>query len=184
MSWEQGVNTTNDNSSKSVSFKTMQTLTLIPAFKNKDHSFMALARFELNSGSSTSQSEDKSGAPTGIETTQGGGRITGLSSNYSQNRSMYYTLSAHYAYKGRYIIDGSLRADGTTKFGPNNRWGFFPSLSLKWIISDELGWSPPRNGCRCLLSVPAGAVLVSSQVRTTSIPRNTVLPVDISICRP
>ena len=145
VSWEQGVNTTNDNSSKSVSFKTMQTLTLIPAFKNKDHSFMALARFELNSGSSTSQSLDKSGAPTGIETTQGGGRITGLSSNYSQNRSMYYTVSAHYAYKGRYIIDGSLRADGTTKFGPNNRWGFFPSLSLKWIISDEPWMEPTKK---------------------------------------
>ena len=145
VSWDQGVNTTNDNSSKSVSFKTMHTLTLIPAFKNKDHSFMALARFELNSGSSTSQSEDKSGAPTGIETTQGGGRITGLSSNFSQNRSMYYTLSAHYAYKGRYIIDGSLRADGTTKFGPNNRWGFFPSLSLKWIISDEPWMEPTKK---------------------------------------
>ena len=145
VSWEQGVNTTNDNSSKSVSFKTMHTLTLIPAFKNKDHSFMALARFELNSGSSTSQSLDKSGAPSGIETTQGGGRINGLSSNYSQNRSMYYTLSAHYAYKGRYIIDGSLRADGTTKFGKNNRWGFFPSLSLKWIISDEPWMEPTKK---------------------------------------
>ena len=145
VSWEQGVNTTNDNSSKSVSFKTMHTLTLIPAFKNKDHSFMALARFELNSGSSTSQSLDKSGAPSGIETTQGGGRITNLSSNYSQNRSMYYTLSAHYAYKGRYIIDGSLRADGTTKFGKNNRWGFFPSLSLKWIISDEPWMEPTKK---------------------------------------
>ncbi len=145
VSWDQGVNTTNENSSKGVSFKTMHTLTLIPAFKNKDHSFMALARFELNSGSSTSQSVGKSGAPTGIETTQGGGRITDLSSNFSQNRSMYYTVSAHYAYKGRYIIDGSLRADGTTKFGPNNRWGFFPSLSLKWIISDEPWMEPTKK---------------------------------------
>ena len=143
--YNEGVNTTNDNSSKSVSFKTMHTLTLIPAFKNKDHSFMMLGRFELNSGSSTSQSEDKSGVPTGITTTQGGGKITGMSSSYSQWRSMYYTLSAHYAYKGRYIIDGSLRADGTTKFGPNNRWGFFPSLSLKWIISDEPWMEPTKK---------------------------------------
>jgi hypothetical protein len=30
-----------------------------------------------------------------------------------------------------------VRADGTTKFGPGNRWGYFPSVSLKWIISDE-----------------------------------------------
>ena len=145
VSWDQGVNTTSNNSSKSVSFNTKQTLTLIPAFKNKDHSFMMLGRFELNSGTSTSQSEDKKGVPTGITTTQGGGLISSLSSNFSQHRSMYFTASAHYAYKGRYIIDGSLRADGTTKFGPDSRWGYFPSLSLKWIISDEPWMEPTRK---------------------------------------
>ncbi len=145
VSWEQGVNKTHDGSSKSVSFNTKQTLTLIPAFKNKDHSFMMLGRFELTSGSSTNQSEDKTGAPTGITTTQGGGRITGLNSGYSEWRSMYYTLSAHYAYKGRYILDASLRADGTTKFGPSNRWGFFPSVSAKWIISDEPWMEPTKK---------------------------------------
>ena len=145
VSWDQGVNTTSDSSSKSVSFNTKHTLTLIPAFKNKDHSFMMLGRFELNSGTSTSQSEDKKGVPTGITTTQGGGLITNLSSNFSQHRSMFFTASAHYAYKGRYIIDGSLRADGTTKFGPSSRWGYFPSLSLKWIISDEPWMEPTRK---------------------------------------
>ena len=136
-SWNSGVNKAYDGSSKSVSFNTKQTLTLIPAFKNKNHSAMVLGRFELTSGSSTGQSEDKTGAPAGITTTQGGGQITGLSSSYNQWRSMYYTISAHYAYKGRYIADFTLRADGTTKFGPDNRWGYFPSASAKWIISDE-----------------------------------------------
>ena len=145
VSWDQGVNTTSDNSSKSVSFNTKQTLTLIPAFKNKNHSFMMLGRFELTSGSSTGQSEDKKGAPSGITTTQGGGQINGLSSSFSQHRSMYYTASAHYAYKGRYIADASLRADGTTKFGPGHRWGFFPSVSLKWIISDEPWMEPTKK---------------------------------------
>ena len=141
--WQDGVNAAYDGSSKSVSFNTKQTLTLIPAFKNKDHSAMLLGRFELTSGSSTGQSEDKNGAPSGISSTQGGGLITGLSSWYNQWRSMYYTVSAHYAYKGRYIADFTLRVDGTTKFGPNNRWGYFPSASLKWIISDEpwMKWS-------------------------------------------
>ena len=145
VSWNQGVNTTSDSSSKSVSFNTKHTLTLIPSFKNKDHSFMMLGRFELSSGSSTGQSEDKQGAPSGITTTQGGGSIKGLNSYFNQSRSMYYTTSAHYAYKGRYIVDASLRADGTTKFGPNSRWGFFPSVSLKWIISDEPWMEPTRK---------------------------------------
>ena len=135
--WDAGVNDASNSSSKSVSFNTKQQLTLIPAFKNKDHAAMILGRFELTSGSSTGQNENKQGAPTGITTTYGGGQITGLGSSYNQWRSMYYTFSGHYAYKGRYIADATLRVDGTTKFGPNNRWGYFPSVSLKWIISDE-----------------------------------------------
>lgn len=141
--WRDGVNAAYDGSSKSISFNTKQTLTLIPAFKNKDHSAMMMGRFELTSGSSTGQSEDKTGAPSGITSTQGGGMITGLSSWFNQWRSMYYTFSAHYAYKGRYIADFTVRVDGTTKFGPGNRWGYFPSASLKWIINDEpwMKWS-------------------------------------------
>ena len=135
--WDAGVNDASNSSSKSVSFNTKQQLTLIPAFKNKDHAAMILGRFELTSGSSTGQNENKQGAPTGITTTYGGGQITGLGSSYNQWRSMYYTFSTHYAYKGRYITDFTLRVDGTTKFGPSNRWGYFPSVSLKWIISDE-----------------------------------------------
>jgi len=153
--WNEGVNTTSNSSNKSVSFNTKHALTLTPAFKNKDHSAMLLGRFELTSGSSTSQSEDKSGAPTGISTTEGGGQITGLSSGYSQWRSMYYTLSAHYAYKGRYIADFTMRADGTTKFGPSNRWGYFPSVSLKWIISDEPWMEPTRKWLSMLAIRPS-----------------------------
>ena len=162
VSWNSGVNTAYDGSSKSVSFNTKQTLTLIPAFKNKDHSAMLLGRFELTSGSSTGQSEDKSGAPSGIMATQGGGQITGLSSWYNQWRSMYYTVSAHYAYKGRYIADFTLRADGTTKFGPSNRWGYFPSASAKWIISDE-PWMEKLHPVLSMLAIRPSWGRVGSQ---------------------
>ena len=155
VSWDAGVNQTNDASQKSVSFNTKQTLTLIPAFKNKDHSMMMLGRFELTSGSSTGQSEDKWGAPTGISGTQGGGQIRQLNSTINQWRSMYYTFSAHYAYKGRYIADVSLRADGTTKFGPGHHWGYFPSASLKWIVSDEPWMEPARRWLSMLAVRPS-----------------------------
>ena len=138
--WENQVNKASASSSKSVSFNTKQTLTLIPAFANKDHAVMMMGRFELTSGSSSSQSTDGYGLPTTngvIDSPSAGGLIGNMSSGYSQWRSMYYTFSSHYAYKGRYIADFTLRVDGTTKFGPGNRWGYFPSVSLKWIISDE-----------------------------------------------
>ncbi len=144
VNWNEGINTSYSGSSKSVSFTTKHTLTLIPHFVNKDHSAMAMGRLELNTGSSTGQSADGKGLPSGgIVSPDAGGIITGLGSSYNQWRSLYMTFSAHYAYKSRYVLDFTLRADGTTKFGPGNRWGYFPSVSLRWNIIDEpwMKWS-------------------------------------------
>ena len=138
VSWNNGVNHAYTGSSKSVAFNTKQTLTFIPHFNNKDHSLMALGRFELTSGSSNGQGTDASKLPSaGITSPVAAGKVTGMSSSYSEWRSMYYTFSTHYAYKGRYMVDFSLRADGTTKFGPDRRWGYFPAVSLRWNIIDE-----------------------------------------------
>ena len=134
------VNTSSSGSSKGVSFNTKHTLTLIPAFSNKDHSAMMMGRFELTSSTSTSQSTSAYGLPStgGVIVNPGaGGMINTPSADFGQNRSMYYTFSGHYAYKGRYVADVTVRVDGTTRFGPGNRWGYFPSASLKWIVSDE-----------------------------------------------
>ena len=42
-----------------------------------------------------------------------------------------------YNYLGRYLLTASIRADGSSKFGKNNRWGNFPSASVGWRLSDE-----------------------------------------------
>jgi TonB-linked SusC/RagA family outer membrane protein len=44
---------------------------------------------------------------------------------------------ANYSYKNRYLLSGSMRADGDSRFGPNNRWGYFPAISAGWALSDE-----------------------------------------------
>ena len=44
---------------------------------------------------------------------------------------------ANYSYKDRYLLQGSIRADGSSRFGVNNRWGYFPSISAGWVISNE-----------------------------------------------
>lgn len=43
----------------------------------------------------------------------------------------------NYSYKGKYLAQAVLRTDGSSRFGPDNRYGFFPSLAAGWIISDE-----------------------------------------------
>ncbi len=43
----------------------------------------------------------------------------------------------HYAYKGKYLLTASMRADGSSKFAGSHRWGYFPSVGLGWVISEE-----------------------------------------------
>ncbi len=42
-----------------------------------------------------------------------------------------------YTYDDRYLMEFNIRYDGSSRFGPNNRWGVFPSLSLGWRMSEE-----------------------------------------------
>lgn len=48
-----------------------------------------------------------------------------------------YFTRINYSFKGRYLAQAVMRADGSSKFGPDKRFGFFPSLSVGWIMSDE-----------------------------------------------
>lgn len=43
----------------------------------------------------------------------------------------------NYSYADRYLASVSFRADGSSKFGPDNQWGFFPSVSVGWRLSEE-----------------------------------------------
>ncbi|KAA6334764.1 TonB-dependent receptor SusC [termite gut metagenome] len=44
---------------------------------------------------------------------------------------------ANYNFMGKYLFTGTLRRDGSSRFGVNNKWGLFPSASLAWRVSDE-----------------------------------------------
>jgi TonB-linked SusC/RagA family outer membrane protein len=52
-------------------------------------------------------------------------------------RLLSYFTRLQYNYKGKYLLSAVLRRDGSTKFGPENKFGFFPSASIGWIASDE-----------------------------------------------
>lgn len=57
------------------------------------------------------------------------------------NRSSWGLVSAlarlNYDYNGKYLLSATVRRDGSSRFGANNRWGTFPSFSVGWRISDE-----------------------------------------------
>src|SRR5690606_3766691 len=47
----------------------------------------------------------------------------------------------NYGYAGKYLASATFRADGSSRFGKNNRFGYFPSFSAAWVISEEDFWN-------------------------------------------
>ncbi|MDN0071015.1 TonB-dependent receptor [Bacteroides caecigallinarum] len=65
-----------------------------------------------------------------------GGTYDGSGSKWDYNRASFFGR-VNYNYNDRYLIQATVRWDGSSKFGVNNRWGFFPSVALGWRISQE-----------------------------------------------
>ena len=156
-------NRSTSNSNKSLGVTTTHTLTFTPHFRNADHQLTMMLRGQLTSGTSSSQSTTTWGIPSGaITSTAAGGLISGMNTGSGRWRSIYFTYSAHYAYKERYMVDFSVRRDGSTKFGSDQRWGNFPAVSLRWNISYE-PWFKKALPWVSMLSIRPGWGIVGRQ---------------------
>ena len=68
---------------------------------------------------------------------ESGATITTVSGGQSEYALMGFFGRLNYDYKGRYLIEASGRYDGSSRFAAGSRWGFFPSVSAGWRISEE-----------------------------------------------
>uniref|UniRef100_F4C6K6 TonB-dependent receptor n=1 Tax=Sphingobacterium sp. (strain 21) TaxID=743722 RepID=F4C6K6_SPHS2 len=101
------------------------------------HSLTALVGFSVQS--QKNQSADFTGnqfPDDDIETLNAAARITG-GTDKSDWSLISYLARANYAYLDKYLVTATVRSDGSSRFGSNNRWGIFPSLALGWRISNE-----------------------------------------------
>jgi len=64
-------------------------------------------------------------------------QISLQSNPISTTRLISFYGRAQYSYQGKYLFQAALRNDGSSVFGVNNRWGYFPSISAGWNIGDE-----------------------------------------------
>ena len=72
--------------------------------------------------------------------TMAGGVVSELEQNNTAFRTLGYFGRVNYDYKGKYLFEASGRFDGSSRFPAGSRWGFFPSASAGWRISEEPFW--------------------------------------------
>ena len=144
-------NTSDNSESNRLKIGARAELIFTPYFKNEDLSLTMLARYEMNTQKSTSQYVAQYLLPNGITSSTAEGAIpysdkkNGLSSGNSRANSQNWIYNAHFSYKGIYNVGFSLRADGDSKFGPKQKWAYFPGVSLRYNVSDEKFFEPLRT---------------------------------------
>jgi TonB-linked SusC/RagA family outer membrane protein len=107
------------------------------------------------------------GASDNIQTVSGyqQARI-GASSAFQAFGLVSYYARANYDYDSRYLLSLVARTDGSSKFGKNNKWGYFPSASIGWLISEE-------KFMKDIESLPISLLKVRASIgRSGSLPRD------------
>lgn len=106
-----------------------------------DHSFQALGGFTLQKERSDASSISATGFPNDLVQTLNGATSITLNNATGNAVNEWSLLSGlarlQYSFKDRYLLSAAIRADGSSRFGPNTKYGYFPSASAGWIVSDE-----------------------------------------------
>ncbi|AJR04536.1 SusC/RagA family TonB-linked outer membrane protein [Siansivirga zeaxanthinifaciens] len=81
--------------------------------------------------------ETRNFASATVTTANGGSEIFGATADKAEKANSSFLGRLNYAYDDKYLVTANFRADGSSVFGPNKRWGYFPSFSLGWRMSQE-----------------------------------------------
>src|ERR1700760_269368 len=72
-----------------------------------------------------------------VKNLNGATNITAATSLDYRYTFLSYFLRGNYSYDNKYLLSASIRSDGSSRFSPSNRYGWFPSASAGWILSQE-----------------------------------------------
>lgn len=67
----------------------------------------------------------------------GDDRTARVGDSFAEETFISYLARINYSYASKYLLTATFRADGSSKFSPNKRWGYFPSIGTGWVISEE-----------------------------------------------
>ncbi|MCC8172322.1 MAG: TonB-dependent receptor [Parabacteroides sp.] len=101
------------------------------------HSLSAMGGWTMQYQRNESNYAFANGFITNNIPTLNAGTVTRGNSHASEWALLSGLARVQYNYSGKYMLTGAVRADGASRFGKNNRWGYFPSVSAGWRISEE-----------------------------------------------
>jgi len=108
------------------------------ALESEDHQLTLLGGYSAQQFSATSQYNSSSGFVSNDVTNFTAGSIFGVPTSVESSWGLIsYFARGTYSYRNRYLLQASMRADGSSVFSKDNRFGYFPAVSLGWIVSDE-----------------------------------------------
>lgn len=85
----------------------------------------------------SSSIESKGFNSTAVQTVNGGSIFSNPITAKSQRSNVSVIGRVRYAFDDKYLLSSNFRADASSVFGPDNRWGYFPSFSAGWRVSKE-----------------------------------------------
>jgi len=72
-----------------------------------------------------------------VQTLNAAGTVAQSSTTAGEWSMLSWLSRVNYSYRNKYFVTGTVRRDGSSRFGAHSRWGYFPSISAGWLISDE-----------------------------------------------
>ena len=102
-----------------------------------DHAFDAVVGYTSQRSYSNTTIATATNFPDNLVPNINGGTVTSGSEGTYIYTIQSFLGRVNYAYHDKYLITGTLRRDGSSRFGADNRWGTFPSASVGWRISEE-----------------------------------------------
>ncbi len=126
------------SSSYSESYTLTSTLNYAKIFARK-HDFKIMLGYEIKNSNSSSLSATANSFPVPVAESFALSTNTNKTASGSLGYGRFLSQFGriNYAYNNRYLLTANIRRDGSPKFGPKNRWGVFPSVSVGWKLNEE-----------------------------------------------
>lgn len=132
-----GIGKANTIISLATTYNTNNYFTYTPNLGEKNKLSAVLGMSYLQNDSKQSLTNAEQTPSDKITNLSGTTSITFANSTDDRYNFLSYFLRANYAFNDKYLLTASIRDDGSSRFGPNNRYGLFPAVSAGWILSEE-----------------------------------------------